>query len=285
MLSTSAKADFLKSIRDKPSQLTDAGKAHLAFESNWLIGDGTIQDAVGQKGKVPASGSIGLQHESARYDNNVLGLERETSVERFLVFYGFGTSVDTVRGDKPTTFATAILPPSVVGRRLSFFGDYSALWAIPKKVQRLEQQWGIRAYAGLAKMTWDADSSGQDIVDDVALYTAGTRFVIVPINRSHDDNRVVFSVETGPTFRYVDFKRPNGERLRASGLSGENHFAGWDVLATLQIRDFVASFYLPMFGAKGRAAGLRDAGPAIQVGVQTALVKLTDDSEVRKEAE
>src|SRR5437763_2193631 len=108
VLSTSAKADFLKSIRDKPSQLTDAGKAHLAFESNWLIGDGTIQDAVGQKGKVPASGSIGLQHESARYDNNVLGLERETSVERFLVFYGFGTSVDTVRGDKPTTFATAI---------------------------------------------------------------------------------------------------------------------------------------------------------------------------------
>lgn len=271
--------DSVKSLLAKAKLLNQ--EPSLAFETNWLIGDGTIQDAVGGKGKTPASGSLGVRHESVVYQINAFGDEREASIERFVAFYGFGTSVDTVQGDRPVAFAAAILPPSVVGRRLSFFGDYSHLWPLPKRVQRLEQQHGFRIYGGMAKMTWAFDSIGTTVADDVVLYSAGARYVVVPINRSHEDNPVVFAVETGPTARWLDYQGDNKARLRALASGGKARFIGWDLLATLQVRSLVASLCVPLFDGNGKAAGLRDAGPIVQVGIQTGLLKLNDDERLR----
>lgn len=263
---------------DKLDKDTETAQRRIARETVALVADGSVQAAVNGKGEAPAAGSIGIRHASIRKRLNALNVIQESAAERVAVFYSFASTLDTIESSAPAEFGSVLAASSPAGRKSSFSVDYHRTWAY---AARLQQQFGLRAYGGVSRMTWTLVEDTTRSSGEVVPFFAGIRAMWIPINKrdASNGNSVGFAVEFGPTFRYVDFNGDNAALLRSRAANGETHFWGVELVTTLQVRDVVASLHLPIFNKSHRLDGLTNAGPRIALGIQTHIASFLDDGD------
>jgi hypothetical protein len=249
----------------------------------------------GKSEALPAAGSIGIMHYAPGPTNPQNQLLKG---EQFSLFFSVAATADTVSGSSVRDFSGSLLPATVNGHRPSVQLDYYTYHNYSHSDQgNLDQQWGFRLYGGMARTTWSADSLGTKFSSDVVIADGGARLVWTPIRQrltgegGAADTKVdvpsetaagfvAVTIEGGLTGRYLFFDDVNGERMRAFALAGEKRFLGGELGIALQIKDLIASMYLPMFWKSDEhqdIPGLTGAHPQFQFTVQTRFLKLSGD--------